>query len=153
MRAYLAIPIAGILGAAIAVALVSVTRLIGPDSLLVARGRLPLWWRNMTAWARSRSLRVWCPEPHTAVAVSAHLQTERGRRLVRLGVSIAQGPWEADVLVVEHRDTAQLDVARTCAPTPIATIVLADATDPVEFSDAVVALAVAHRWPDAGATR
>lgn len=153
MRPYLAVLIAGIVGAAVAVALVALTRMVRPDSLLVTRSRLPAWWGTMTAWARSRSLRVWCPDPPTGATVAAHLQTERGRLLVRLGVSIASGPWDADVLIVEQDDEAALEAARRLAPSPVATIVLADAGDPVAFGDAVVALAAAHRWPDAAETR
>lgn len=148
MRAYLAILIAFLVGAALAAVAVSVLRLVGPDALLVQKGRLPGWWRRLTAWSRSRSLRVWCPDETTARSIAAQLSTETGRRLSRLGVSLAPGPWAADVLVVEQRDEALLDLERANAPSPVAAIMLVDATDPGEFPDAIVALAAALRWPD-----
>ncbi len=150
MRAYLAILIAFVVGSAVAVVLVALLRQVRPDAQLVRRDRLPAWWRTLTAWSRSRSLRLWCPDPSTAATVAAQMGTETGRRLSRLGVSIAPGPWAADVVVVARDDADRLDQARVTAPRPIATIVLTDAGDLDEFREAMVALSAALRWPDEG---
>lgn len=148
MREYLAIVICLVVGGAVATAAVALLRVVRPDSQLARRDRLPAWWRTLTAWSRSRSLRLWCPDPATAATLTVHMGTETGRRLSRLGTSIAPGPWAADVVVVERIDADQLDAARVRAPQPVATIVLTDAGDLDEFTDAVVALAAALRWPD-----
>lgn len=148
MREYLAIVICLVVGGAAATVAVAVLRSVRPDSQLVRRDRLPAWWQTLTAWSRSRSLRLWCPDPSLAATVAAQLGTETGRRLSRLGASIAPGPWAADVVVVERGDAARLDAERARAPQPVATIVLTDAGDLDEFRDAVVALAAALRWPD-----
>ncbi len=150
MRAYLAILISFVVGSAVAVVLVALLRQVRPDAQLVRRDRLPAWWRTLTAWSRSRSLRLWCPDPSTAATVAAQMGTETGRRLSRLGVSIAPGPWAADVVVVGRDDADRLDQARATAPVPIATIVLTDADDLDEFRDAMVSLSAALRWPDEG---
>jgi len=148
MRAYLAILIALVVGSAVAVVLVTLLRQVRPDAQLVRRDRLPVWWQTLTARARSRSLRLWCPDPATAARVALHLRSETGRRLSRLGVSIAPGPWAADVVVVDRRDADRLDQATTLTPSPVATIVLSDAGNLDEFRDAVVDLGAALRWPD-----
>ena len=150
MRAYLAVLITVVVGGAIGLVLVVVTRLVRPDAELVVRDRLPAWWKRLTAWARSRSLRVWCPHPDTAARLAAHLQTDDGRRLSRLGVSLAEGPWAADVLVVERAHESLLAATRAHAPEPVGSVVLTDAGDPVELRDALVALAAALRWPADG---
>ncbi len=146
MRAAMAVVIAFAVGGGIGVVLVGLSRLVGPDSPLVVHDRLPGWWQRLTAWARSRSLRLWCPDPATAAVVAAHLGTGTGRRLSRLGVSIAEGPWAADVIVVEGHRMVDLDAARARAPSPVASVVLVDATDLHEFRDALVGLAAALRW-------
>lgn len=150
MRDYLAVLIAFVAGTAFAVVVIAVTRLVGPDAQLVRHRRLPAWWRQLTGWSRSRSLRLWCPDPATAAAVAAQLCTATGRRLSRLGASIAPGPWDADVIVIERLDADRLEAERARAPRPIATIVLADAADADELRDAIVSLSAALRWPDAG---
>ncbi|MBS1846784.1 MAG: hypothetical protein JST73_00755 [Actinobacteria bacterium] len=150
MRDCLAVVIVFVVGAGVAAVAVTLARLVHPDSLLVRRDRLPAWWHRSTAWSRSRSLRLWCPNDVTAAAVVDHLRSEAGRRLLRLGVSIAPGPWDSDVVVVERDDAGGLDAERARAPQPVATIVLTDATDALEFRDAVVALAAALRWPGEG---
>lgn len=150
MRAYLAVPVAFVVGSAVAIVLIALVRQVRPDAQLVRRDRLPAWWQTSTAWSRSRSLRLWCPDRATAASVAMQLQTDTGRRLSRLGVSIAPGPWAADVVVVELSDADRLDEARTKTPRPVATIVLTDAGDLDEFRDAVVELAAALRWPDDG---
>ncbi|HET8929747.1 MAG TPA: hypothetical protein VFN21_03715 [Acidimicrobiales bacterium] len=153
MREYLAIVICLVVGGAVATVAIALLRLVRPDAQLVRRDRLPAWWRSLTSWSRSRSLRLWCPNDATATLVAAHLRVDTGRRLSRLGVSIAPGPWAADVVVVERGDADRLDAdrldaERARAPQPVATIVLTDAGDIEEFRDALVVLAAALRWRD-----
>ena len=148
MREYGAVLICFVVGGGFAAVVMAILRLVGPDARLARRGRMPDWWQRLTAWSRSRSLRVWCPNPATASLVTEQLQSEAGRRLSRLGVSIAAGPWSADVVVVESDDAGRLDEARAQAPQPVASIVLTDAADPDEFREALVALSAALRWPE-----
>lgn len=149
MRPYLAILIVGAVAAAVGVALVAILGLLGPDSMLVQRQRLPGWWIRFTAWARSRSLRVWCPDPATARAIAAHLATPTGRRLSRLGVTLVPTPGDADVIVLARAERHDLDRWRAHAPTPTASVVLRDPEDLDEFTDAIARLAAALRWPHA----
>ena len=153
MRDYLAVPIVFVAAAAIGVALVALLRLVGPTSMLVERNRLPDWWGRFTAWARSRSLRLWCPKDATATAVAGHLATPMGRRLSRLGVSMAEGPYDADVIVVASGDRDDVDRWRRATPAPTASIVLTDPSDLDEFTDAMVRLAAALRWPEENAAK
>lgn len=153
LRAYLAVPVVFVAAAAVAVVLIAILGLVGPGSLLVERDRLPAWWRRLTAWARSRSLRVWCPDPDTARVLAAHLATPVGRRLSRLGVSIATGPGDADVLVVARVDEDGLGAWRDAMPVPTASVVLGEPTDPDEFVAAMTALSAALRWPEGRDTR
>lgn len=147
VRAYLAAPIVLVVATLVAVVLIALLGLVGPGSTLVARGRLPSWWRRFTAWARSRSLRVWCPHPATRRQVAAHLQSPRGRRLSRLGVSVATAPGDADVLLVARRHEDEVAEFRRAMPVPTASVVLVDPADPDEFADAMGALAAALRRP------
>lgn len=148
VRAYLAVPVVLVVASGLGVVLVAVVRLIGPGSILVQRGRLPGWWHRFTAWSRSRSLRVWCPDPETADVVAAHLATATGRRLSRLGVAIAPGPGDADVILVAETDRDGLDRWRRWTPTPTASVVLADPWDLGEFAEAMARLSAALRWPE-----
>lgn len=153
VRDLLAVPIVFVVAAAVGVVLVTLLRLVGPGSILVERNRLPTWWSRFTAWARSRSLRIWCPDPTTAAVVADHLATPMGRRLSRLGVAIAEGPHDADVIVVSAGDRDGLDHQRRSTPVPTASIVLSDPTDQAEFVDALVRLSAALRWPGEASVR
>ena len=148
VRRYLAVMICLVVGFAVCFAVAASLRLVHPDTELTRRNRLPSAWRRCTAWARSRSLRLWCPDGPTAEVVAAHLATSAGRRLRRLGVSVAERPELADVVVVDRRSGVDPAPVRAQVPSPCAVIVLADARDPAEFRDACVDLAVALRWPD-----
>lgn len=152
-RQYLAVVICFVIGACVMVVVASVMRVVQPDSQLVRRNRLPPVWLRVTAWARSRSLRLWCPDPAAAASVSAHLRTEQGRRLRRLGVSMTDVPGRADAVVVTRNHASNLETERARVPVPCATIVLADADDAAEFATAVTDLAAALRWPDMADTR
>ncbi len=148
VRAYAALAVFFVVGTGLVVVVVALARAVQPGSELVRRGRLPGWSVRLTAWARSRSLRLWCPNDVTAATVAGHLKDATGRRLSRLGVSIASGPGGADVVVIDQRDAARLDAWRAEVAVPNAAVTLVDAGDATEFTDAIIALSMALRWPD-----
>lgn len=118
-----------------------VARSVQPGSQLDRHDRIPPTVRRVTGWARSRSLRLWCPVPELAEQIVLLLATPQGVRLRRLGVSIVDDARVADVIVL--RDAHTVEALRSTAPTPCASIVVEDVTD---LADSLIALAAALRW-------
>jgi hypothetical protein len=146
-RPALAVLAAGLAGTGAVVGLLLLGRMLRPTSVLVRRGRLPRPVRRALAWARSRSLRAWCPEPATAEALAQHLAARAGRSTARLGVSLVDEPARADVVVV-RAGGADVSVARAVVPPPCSTIVLADPDDGAEVRAAWASLSAALRDAD-----
>lgn len=140
VRAYLAVVIAVVAMTVLALGLLRVVRIFRPTSPLVRRDLLPRPWRQMTAWARCRSLRCWTPDPEVAVHLRGHLDGPSGRTLTSLGVSMARRPGEADVLVtLLGADASPNDREALCPP--FTTLGLVDPSDADEFDNAIVSIA------------
>ena len=143
VRQYVAIVVVGLVAMGAALGLLLLTRLVQPSSRIVRRGLLPRPWADATAWARSRTLRVWCPEPEVEARIVEHLEGPLGRRLAPRGVTLASGPMTADV-VVTHAALDDADRALVCPPW--SWVRLADPNDAFELDEAMRALAVRLRW-------
>ncbi len=118
-----------------------VARSVQPGSQLDQHGRIPPTVHRVTGWARSRSLRLWCPVPELTEQIAVLLATPQGARLRRLGVSMVDDVRVADVIVV--RDAQTLQALRAVAAMPCASIVVDDGA---ALSESLIALAAAFRW-------
>lgn len=136
--------VVGLVTMAATLGLLLLTRLVQPTSSVVRRGLVPRPWAFVTAWARSRSLRVWCPDPLVEAQVAAHLEGPIGRRLLRTGVSLAADPSVADV-VLTRADTVLDDADRHLVCSPWSWVRLADPADVTELDKAMTALAARLR--------
>lgn len=145
VRQYVAMFVVGLVTMGAALGLLLLTRLVHPDSRVVRRGLVPRPWAFVTAWARSRSLRVWCPDPDVEAKFLAHLEGPLGRRLVRTGVSLAAGPEDADVVVTDS-DAALDDADRQLVCPPWSWVRLVDPADATELVEAMTSLAMKLRW-------
>ena len=102
VRQYLAMCIVGVVGAGLVFAILVLARLLQPESIFVQRRMLPrplAWLRRL---ARSRTLRWWSPDPVVAAALLRHSSGPEAVGLARLGVAVAEGPGDADVIVVSE---------------------------------------------------
>ena len=145
VRQYVAMFVVGLVAMAAALGLLLLARLVQPSSRVVRRGLVPRPWAFVTAWARSRSLRVWCPDPLVEAQFVAHLEGSGGRRLIRSGVSLANSPAVADVVVTSTEAVLDDDDRNLVCP-PWSWVRLVDPTDASELEAAMAALAVKLRW-------
>jgi hypothetical protein len=144
VRQYVAMFVVGLVAAGMALGLLLLSRLVQPGSRIVRRGLLPRPWQYATAWARSNTLRLWCPDPAVEAGVAAHLAGPSGRRLARAGVSLATEPAVADV-VVTRADADLADADRQLVCPPWSWVRLVDPTDVAELDEAMRTLAATLR--------
>jgi hypothetical protein len=144
VRQYVAMFVVGLVATGVALGLLLLARLVQPASRIVRRGLLPRPWEYATAWARSNSLRVWCPDPAVEECLAAHLEGPLGRRLAQVGVSLAADPAVADV-VVTRAGAALDDADRQLVCPPWSWVRLVDPADVAELDEAVRTLAATLR--------
>lgn len=128
VRQYLAVLIVGVVAGLGTFGLLILTRLLQPASTFVRRGLMPRPLAWLTRWARSRTLRFWSPDPEISALVLNHLAGPFGARLRRLGVSPAEAPVQADVVVVGPGATVGVDDLSD-VPQPCALLRLDDPAD------------------------
>ena len=130
VRQYLAMCIVGVVGAGLAFAVLVLARLVQPESIFVQRRMLPrpfVWFRRL---ARSRMLRWWSPDPVVAAALLGHTNGPEATRLARLGVAVADGPGDADVIVVtELAEGSALTTIGASPPRPFSVLTVGDPSD------------------------
>lgn len=130
LRQYLAMCIVGVLGAGMVFAILVLARLLQPESTFVQRRMLPrplVWLRRL---ARSRTLRWWSPDPQVAAALLRHTTGPEASGLARLGVAVADGPGDADVIVVTELVGGSVSTPNGAdPPRPFSVLTIGDPSD------------------------